>query len=260
MGAATPYSRVHYTEEKSVVYALRMTFSFLSAAALFSLIAVLTYVKAGTPDQTYIAGLSAIINAVAAYHYNELIKVRTNAKISIETELRMDALRHSDWAVTMPLLVLKLYALINNPEYDLVLISVDASALCATVMVLLGAYARLGLDELQGLRKMDWEHIFVGVLCYAGSVALLVFLLIDLCQAYSGVDNAAMVYAFFLVWPFYGITAIGAVFCRQRTEADYPEWLALFKDVVYAGLDIFSKAVFAWYTSSAAFNKSILGS
>ena len=67
------FSRLSDIDEKSTVYVLRIAFSFLSAAALFSLIAVLTYVKAGTPAQTYVAGLSAIINAIAAYHYNEMI-------------------------------------------------------------------------------------------------------------------------------------------------------------------------------------------
>ena len=51
----------------------------------------------------------------------------------------------------MPLLILKLYALINNPEHDLILGSVDMSALCACLMILLGAYSRLGLDELANI-------------------------------------------------------------------------------------------------------------
>ena len=87
--------------------------------------------------------------------------------------------------------------------------------------------------------------------------------LVDLCQAYSGVDNTAMVYAFFLVWPCYGLTHLGACFFRQEPDPDenfYPKNLSLTKDVLYAGLDVFSKAVFAWYTSSMAFNKSVLGS
>jgi len=254
------FSRLSDIDEKSTVYVLRIAFSFLSAAALFSLIAVLTYVQAGTPEQTYVAGLSAIINAIAAYHYNEMIKVRTKARVSIEIEWKIDALRHSDWAVTMPLLVLKLYALINNPEQDLLLRSVDASALCAVIMVLLGAYARLGLEELADFKGMQFTQQILGVACYLGSVALLVFLLIDLSNAYSGVSNTEIFFAFFLVWPCYGITAIGAVFLRQGQASSYPRNLALTKDVVYAGLDIFSKAVFAWYTSSAAFHKSVLGS
>ena len=98
----------------------------------------------------------------------------------------VEALRHSDWAVTMPLLVLKLYALINNPEHDLILQSVDASALCATIMVLLGAWVRLGLDEmapkdeLASRQDLKWADVITGTVAYLVSFALLILLLIDL--------------------------------------------------------------------------------
>ena len=254
------YEGLEELREKSTIYPLRIAFSFLASATVFSLVAVLTYVKAGMPKQTYIASLSAIINLVAAYHYNEMIRVRTNSKISVDSELSMGALRHSDWAVTMPLLVLKLYALINNPEHDMILQSVDLSALLACVMVLLGAYVRLGLDELNRFNvNLPGEDKLLGFICYGGSWAILVLLMIDLCNAYAGVNNTAMVYAFFLVWPCYGVTACLSAYARRNGGA-YPHNVALFKDVVYSGLDVFSKAVFAWYTSSAAFGVSVLGS
>ena len=253
------YTRLEDIDEKSTISSLRIAFSFLSAATVFSFVAVLTYVKAGMVQQTYTASLSTIICLVAAYHYNEMLKVRTDAKITAGTEWRMGALRHSDWAVTMPLLVLKLYSLINNPERDLLLNSVDLSALMATVMVLLGAYVRLGLDELAGWNTLTALDKGLGLLCYVGSWVILVLLLIDLCLTYTEVENSAVVFAFFLVWPCYGVTACVSAWARQGS-AYYPKNVALLKDVVYAGLDVFSKAVFAWYTSSAAFGVSVLGS
>ncbi len=260
---ATPYSRLTDIDEKSTVVVLRIAFAFLLSATLLSLCAVLTYVKAGTPDQTYIAALSTIINAVALYHYYEIIKARTGASITVATEWRIAALRHSDWAVTMPLLILKLYALINNPDHDLILQSVDAAALCSTIMVLLGAFVRLGLEEMASVKNTTALNLVAGVGSYVVSFGILILLLVDLCLAYSDVDNTAIVYAFFLVWPCYGLTHAGACFFRQeinQAEDYYPKNLALTQDVVYAGLDVFSKAVFAWYTSSMAFNKSVLGS
>lgn len=260
---ATSYSRLKDIDEKSTVVVLRVAFAFLSAATLFSGIAVLRYVKAGTPEQTYIAALSTIINAIAAYHYFEIIKLRTSALITLTTEWRIEVLRHADWAVTMPLLVLKLYALINNPDHDLILRSVDVAALCSTIMVLLGAYVRLGLEEMAGFKRMKVANIAAGVGCYLGSFGLLTLLIIDLFRAYDGVDNTAIVYAFFLVWPCYGAIHLVACYFRQKVNMDemfYPKELALTKDVLYSGLDVFSKAVFAWYTSSMAFNKSVLGS
>lgn len=253
------YNMLEDIDEKSTIFPLRIAFSFLSSAAALSFVAVLTYIKAGTQHQTYIATLSTIINLVAAYHYYEMLKVRTKDKISTAVEWKMGALRHSDWAVTMPLLVLKLYALINNADHDILLNSVDLSALLAAIMVLLGAYSRLGLDELASWDIMSVTEKIMGVGCYLGSWTILVLLLIDLSQTYAGVDNNAIVYSFFLVWPCYGVVACVAVGMRQGSTG-YPKNVALMKDVVYSGLDIFSKGVFAYYTSSMAFGISVLGS
>ena len=159
------------------------------------------------------------------------------------------------------MLILKLYALISNPEHDLILGSVDASALCATLMILLGAYSRLGLDELYNYKGMSRVGFAVGILAYLGSVALLVLLLVDLVNAYSGVENTTLVFAFFLVWPGYALVAFVAIWFRQSALTErYPKDIALAKDVSFAALDVFSKAVFAWHTCSAAFGVQVLGS
>ena len=143
----------------------------------------------------------------------------------------------------MPLLILKLYALINNPEHDLILGSVDASALCATLMILLGAYSRLGLDELSNYNGMSRFGFTVGIFAYLGSVALMILLLIDLVNAYSGVENTTIVFAFFLVWPCYALVAFTAVWFRQGSGSSerYPKYIALAKDLCFAALDVFSK-------------------
>ena len=254
------YERLEKIEEKSTIYPLRIAFSFLSAATVFSFVATLIYLQARMLKETYIASLSTVINLVAAYHYYEMIKLRTKEEITSVTEWRIGLLRHSDWAVTMPLLVLKLYAIINNPDQELILRNEDLSALLACIMVLLGAYVRLGLDELAGWRFLTDLQKLLGLLCYGGSWTIVVLLLVDLCNAYSGVNNTAIMYAFFLVWPCYGVTACVSAWLRRKSSKFYPKNIALVKDVVYSGLDVFSKAVFAWYTNSAAFGVSVLGS
>jgi hypothetical protein len=255
------YVRLGYIDEKATIFVLRVTFAFLSAAALFALAATLVYIKAEMDAATYVTALSAIINAVAAWHYNEIVKVRVGQSITVDSEWTIDALRHSDWAVTMPLLVLKLYALINNPEHDLILGSVDASALCACLMILLGAYSRLGLDELSNYEGLSRFGFLIGIVSYLGSVTFLVLLLIDMVNAYSGVENTTLVFAFFLVWPCYALVAFTAVWFRQGVkESRYPKYIALAKDLCFAALDVFSKAVFAWHTCSAAFGVQVLGS
>jgi len=307
--AEATYVRLGYIDEKATIFVLRVTFAFLASASLFALVATLTYVRAANTAATYVAALSAIINAVAAWHYNEIVKVRLAQSISVDSEWTIDALRcvtnraqtyhtrlssaapepaqprswtrsssswtrhapcarvtttfrHSDWAVTMPLLILKLYALINNPEHDLILGSVDASALCATLMILLGAYSRLGLDELSNYNGMSRFGFTVGIFAYLGSVALMILLLIDLVNAYSGVENTTIVFAFFLVWPCYALVAFTAIWFRQGggSSERYPKYIALAKDLCFAALDVFSKSVFAWHTCSAAFGVSVLGS
>jgi hypothetical protein len=258
----TTYVRLGYIDERATIFVLRVAFAFLAAASVFSLLATLVYVRAENTAATYVAALSTIINLVAAWHYNEVVKVRVGQGVSTDAEWAIDALRHSDWAVTMPLLILKLYALINNPNHDLILNTVDASALCSTVMILLGAYTRLGLDELADFEGMSRFDLVVGMVAYAGSVTLLVLLLIDLVNAYSGVEeNTTIFFAFFLVWPVYALVAFTAAFFRQGSSADrYPKFIALGKDLAFSALDIFSKAVFAWHTCSAAFGKQVLGS
>lgn len=164
----------------------------------------------------------------------------------------------------MPLLILKMYALVEHSERDMILNSVDTSAFCATVMILLGAYPRIGLDEMSQFTQLPTLQKVAGTLCYLCSVVLLGILLADLSHTYSAANNTSFVVMFFLLWPCYAVTALLSVVCRQypnkKLEDGYPETLALAKDIIYSALDIFSKAVFAWYTCSAAFGKTVFAS
>ena len=263
---ATSFTRLVDYEDSATVFVLRVTFATLASAALLSIASFVattsevvlfnnSLVKVDYNNSLYISALSTIINLVAAYHYYGLIKVRTSQSVSKDTELRMDELRHSDWAVTMPLLILKLHAIINNPGHDLLLQTTEFSAFCAFLMIVLGAFSRLGLDELANIRTIGPFTRLTGILCYAMSVLLLILLLIDLCTSYSAVTNTAPIFAFFLVWPGYALVALTSVLFRQRGDT-YPKDLAFSKDVAYAALDVFSKAGFAWYTSSAVFGNS----
>jgi len=258
------YESLGDVKEKGTVFALRSAFAFLLAAALFSFATTLYYIHAGSTQGTYLAALSAIINAVAAWHYNEIIKVRASEAISKGSEWKIDALRHGDWVVTMPLLVLKLYALAgNSSDHDAILNTVDLAAFIAALMIALGAFARLGYEEMDGFwyGNMDGYDKIVGVVLYLGSIACLVLLLIDLFNIFSDLETPTIIYAFFLVWPAYAVVALLACMIRQFTDpTEYPRFVALAKDVSFASLDVFSKAVFAWHTCSAAFGYHILGS
>ena len=82
--------------------------------------------------------------------------MRVSEVISRGSEWKIDALRHGDWIVTMPLLVLKLHALVGgNSDHDTILHTVDLAAFIAALMIACGAFARLGYDELHNWGEMD---------------------------------------------------------------------------------------------------------
>jgi hypothetical protein len=265
----TSYESLGDVKEKGTVFVLRSAYAFLFAATLFGLATTLFYIHAGSTSGTYLATLSAIINGVAAWHYNEIIKVRLGEAITQGSEWKIDALRHGDWIVTMPLLILKLHALVgSSSDHDTILSTVDLAAFIAALMIALGAFARLGFEEMVGFwkgdndkDKMDGYDKVVGAGLYLGSIACLVLLLIDLFNLFSDLETPTIVYAFFLVWPAYAVVALLACLIRQFTDpTEYPRFVALAKDVSFASLDVFSKAVFGWHTCSQAFGYHILGS
>lgn len=166
--------------------------------------------------------------------------------------------RHSDWLVTLPLLVLKLYAVMNNPTHDFLFGNADLSAFAAMIMVLLGAVARLTLDwGLAWTQMRTWQQVWV-LVCYLASVVLLVVLLVDLGSAHSGSSTPAIVASFFAIWVGYPLVAIGSFITRSPTDGE-SEAVAVFKDVSYALLDTWSKAVFSWWAASLCFGIRFLG-
>ena len=245
-------------------FTLRVTAFFHVAACALSLAALVTYVQQSPVNTAgaYTASLSAIITFVAAYHYRAIVKVRTNkdgpALSSRDEEIAVDGLRHSDWLVTLPLLVLKLYHVIHNPTQDLVFDNAELSALMSILMILLGAIARLALDWGLSFREMgDVQRIFV-IACYVVSIALLIVLLIDLSSAMSGSEAPGIIYSFFFVWIGYPVVAIGSFMARSCGDDNAP-WFTLSKDVAYALLDTWSKGIFAWWTASRCFGINFLG-
>ena len=244
-------------------FLLRATFAFMLSASFLSGAAFLSHVQAGNTHSSYIAALSVIITLVAAYHYREILKVRTyyyKSMMPKATELVVDGLRHSDWLVTLPLLVLKLFALINNSKETVIVVdNPPLSAFFAMLMVLLGGFARLGLEGNVWLGGCNGGQTIISWLLYIGSWVLLVLLLVDLGAAQTDSGQPAVLWSFFLVWPGYGIIANLSVLARHSwMETKYPEYMSFLKDIGFALLDLWSKAIFAWYTASAAYGVRFL--
>lgn len=165
----------------------------------------------------------------------------------------------------MVFLTFKIYALINRPfaDYDGVFESVEAAAATAAVMILLGAYARIGTDEM-------WDTKYVitlisGLVAYCASVACLVLLLVDLGTAADCIEEGYFFRSFFYVWigyPIVGLVSVGwrlgyKVFYPDY-DGGYPEFLSLFKDLAFGLLDVWSKGVFAMWTAYTAFGQTLL--
>lgn len=178
----------------------------------------------------------------------------------------------------MPLLVIKLYRIINAPDWfgsgidaGNIFQSVEAAAGTSIVMVVLGAYVRIGCDEL-----WNWKStcMFVsGIISYLGSLACFVLLLVDLGNASHGITDGYLLRSFFYVWIGYPVVSLTSIGVRlsykcfrscgeyagpDRYNGGVPEFLSLFKDSTYGLLDCYSKGILALWTAYSAFGETLI--
>jgi hypothetical protein len=241
-------------------YFLRTAFAFLASCGMFALVAAIASIKMGHVTDAYIQGLSVLICWVAAYHYHEIVKIRDGGETSVRLEMKADALRYGDWIITMPLLTLKLYAVINRPSsaYDSLFSSPEIAALASVLMVALGTFVRLGLDELSGWQRLVVASKVAGIAAWALSCVCLILLLIDLARAGETHPDAAILYSFIFVWVAYPLVTFLASAWRYMDKADtpYDARLSIVKDASLSCLDVYAKGAFAWYSASKVFGVS----
>ena len=235
---------------------MRTTFAFLAAAGAFAFLAALTAIKMGQISDAYVQTLSVVVCCIAAYHYYEIAKVRMG-DTSVKTEFHADALRYGDWVVTMPFLTLKLYAVINSPAtaYDSIFANAEIAAVASVLMVVLGSFVRLGLDELSGWRRLSATARIIGMCCWAFSCVCLLLLLIDIGRAAATHKDHHLLLSFLFVWVGYPIVAFVSSVWRHLDEVDtpYDSRLSIVKDAAFCCLDIYAKGVFAIYSGSTVF-------
>ena len=132
-------------------------------------------------------------------------------------------------------------------------------------MVLLGAYTRLGTDELVPVRKDQRNSLADGFARISGLVAFvlasvaLFFVLYNLLgNLTSDTDPTnGWIFVFSLPWVGYGVIALIAIVVRQFwSDAGFAESLSVFKDISYGGLDILAKAVFGIYVGCYVLGKT----
>ena len=225
-------------------------------------------VSADASDQASCA-LATATCGVAFYHYKKLLELREqiNVRVALEKpgssaptngaklawqEMGADAVRYSDWAVTLPPLLIDLHLLVGSHAH---LFSVAIGCLLCTVMVGLGAYTRLGTDELAprpGTReRFDFVNV-TGILSFALSSLCLGLVLGNLLLGLETDPSEGWVYVFSLPWILYGVVSMISMIWRNVSVEAHPEGLAVFKDVAFGALDVHSKALFAFFLSLKA--------
>jgi len=176
---------------------VRVAFAKLSATGVLS---ALVAISASDREAAFSCALAAAVNSVAAVHYHYILRIRAqdlpsgllqfssgrnlkgewvgdedkdydDAKLFLQ-EMAVDGLRHSDWAVTLPLMVLDLYRLTDHATQGATSwMDQYLAAALMPVMVLLGVMYRFYANELRGNEEhsVDGLQVLVGVVGFVGS-------------------------------------------------------------------------------------------
>lgn len=238
---------------------------------LSACLALSTSVVVDDPVHRFSCALAFATCIVAFYHYTKLIAIREQTGVRIKLtppgdppsgqpmelklawqELNADAVRYSDWAVTLLPLLIDLHLSAYGKDAR---ISTFWSVVPVQLMVAFGAFTRLGTDELVPRRNgggMD-ATMLLGLHALVISFACLAVVLYTLLEGLSNGDESnGWVYAFSLPWVLYGVVAVGAIVWRQVQPGGYPEALSITKDIAYGILDVWSKAVFSMWVCARA--------
>lgn len=238
-----------YRSRQSLIV-LRLVFATLSAATALATAGFISQVFSGEVHaKQYPAVLSALICGIAAYHYSEIIKVRTSAVAATpQSEFEIDVLRYSDWAITLPLLTTHLHSMVDSSDHQLIWGSVGYSAVAAFVVIALGAFVRLGLGDLKQIE--DEEQVvrlrIVAAVCFFVSCLILLVLLIDLFIIFGNAKASFTVFSFFGIWPLYGVVASIPLF--YTSKQGFAQGDATLRDVCFGLLDVYAKGFLTFHT------------
>lgn len=220
----------------------------LSATA--SALAVTTFQHdAHSAPKTAACAVSAAICLVAFYHYAKIIDLRRHSHATADQHV--DAVRYSDWLVTLPALALEINLVRHADDIHAALDETTIWAGCLAGVVLLGGTARFGTDEFApppsedpDRRKQVQQNVYLGMFAYALAFGLLIFITT---QAHDKNYNLT----FILPWFAYGFLASVVGFANYNGQMDHQS-LNTTKDVGYGLLDLWSKAVLGLWTTAKA--------
>lgn len=218
--------------------------------ALFALvatgsIAALLAIGAENQRARFSLAIAAAVNLVAAGHYSQILRVRMSSEQWTEAEETVITwLRHSDWLITLPLLVLDLYDLVDSAtsgSADPLIPSKYGAAVAAAFVVIFG-----GLWQA----TVKWESSWVPALLFIGSMVLFTVLEISIVHPVARIklpsgprqDERLAVVLLTLAWVGYPIVALWRFFVDAPIRVE-----GYGADIVYAGLDVVSKAGLALF-------------
>ena len=192
--------------------------------ALYQLIATgIVSALTSVAKLSFACSLSTAVNAVAATHYWFIRSVADN-------EVATDMLRYSDWAVTLPFMVLELHILAEEADhtYEPAFFSKEFGAFTLLCVVALGAIWRFDLATSGPRGKC------IGVLSFASSCVLLAIAFANLFANLQ--REVGLVMTFSVPWIGYPVVS---TMQRGCVDADARR---RFKNVAFSALDVWSKA------------------
>lgn len=242
--------------EESLHFLSRLAFAVQLAGALL----VGLIVASGDRTDSFGLALNCVVCSVAAVHYYALLDMRsqyvesTTRETNLNTiETRADAIRYSDWLITLPLLgvevVHMLHRLPSLARRDDLLSSPPLTALLLFGTVVFGGAWRAFVET---------ETRFgASILCYVLSLLLFataVFLIyFDLSRVEGEEDSkvAVALYLFVGVWCVYPAITLPKLI-GSFSKRDTSEMEIFVKDLLFAACDVLSKAGLAYYAATRA--------
>lgn len=224
---------------------IRIAIATLGGTGLIALLCGIS----GSYTSYYSCALAATVNFIATYHYYAIYKIRAREQERgcnyAEDDNEADLIRHTDWCLTLPLMVIDLYRLSDSVTGSAESWMDDnVAALLAFLMVVLGVIYRFSDIIYLEVPSFVFSCVIFGFVLHAITSPLLgescdnEVLDLDNCE---GDRFAVLVFTY--VWIGYPIVALLSS-SRLWSNA---ERMSFSKDVAYALLDIVSKAGLAFY-------------
>ena len=244
---------------------LRVPAAFLFAT---SLVVFLGFLTTTDPDLKFLAMFAFVASMVAAIHYRTMSRIRSmrgtkwlgyDAPIPVR-EMAVDSFRYSNWLVARIMTVFLFYTIANQSNfgdtYHNIFQSTEAVVATAALGIVGAAYVRIGTDELWDDRNRLWVTV-TGVVVWAGSIACLSVVIVDLGYALEDLAEGYFQRSFFFAWiaqPIVEAICIGARYLvKDRYKNGYPAALSVFKDVAYSMLDCYTIGWLALWVGFSCF-------